>query len=246
MKKFKKILALTLSTIIVLTMLAGCGSKVEEVSDTVRWFNATCAILTEKNGGDHNMFGGMKPGEESAKTAKDILEQSWNVTDRASADENLKWILEEGHRKDFVELMEMLKSEGAEQEAPEDLAQILSIMENDENAGYYLVNAFYDYLEYGANAIDAWDYSRAMSLLGWYSLAGYYTQEEALDKALELGKKIQKEFSSWDEFVASYCLGFEFWSYSDSTERVEIYEKLKAQENGPYQVAWDTALEKTW
>lgn len=44
-----------------------------------------------------------------------------------------------------------------------------------------------------------WDYSRAMSDLGFYYLAGYYSLDEALDKALELAIIIQNSFASWDD-----------------------------------------------
>ena len=35
----------------------------------------------------------------------------------------------------------------------------------------------------GENAITGWDYSRALSLMGYYYLAGYYSEQEALDKS---------------------------------------------------------------
>ena len=50
----------------------------------------------------------------------------------------------------------------------------------------------------------AWDYSRVESNLGFYYLADYYTEKEALDKALEVAKEIQECFGSWDDFVDSY------------------------------------------
>lgn len=242
-----KTLIVVLAVILSLTLLIGCGNTTtSNVSDTVRWINATCAILTENNSGDHNLFGGMKPGDVSKQATQMLLENYWDVTDKKSADETLDWILSEGHRTDFLELMQLLKEVGAEKETKEDLAGILGELEGDKEAGPYLAQSFYDYLEFGDTAIDAWDYSRAISLLGWYYLAGYYTETEALDKALEVAQIIQKEFSSWDEFNQSYCRGYSYWAKDDSSERWAIYEKLKSDPKGPFQMAWDTELKKTW
>lgn len=248
MKLRAKTLVVALVGALSLTLLAGCNSSEQpsEVSDTVRWINATCAVLTENNGGDHNLLGGMEPGDDSQATTQTILREYWDVTDRESADQTLDWILNEGHRADFVDTMESLKEGGAEEESEEDLAAILGVMLEDDEAGLYLAQSFSDYLEFGPTAIDAWDYSRAVSLLGWYYLAGFYTETEALDKALEIAQTVQTNFSSWDEFNESYCRGYAYWASTDSSDRWATYETLKAQKDGPYQLPWDTPLEKTW
>ena len=55
-------------------------------------------------------------------------------------------------------------------------------------------------------------------LLGQCYVAGYYTYEEAMDKSLELGKKLQSMFASWEDFMQSYMYGFVYWSKSDPNE----------------------------
>ena len=92
----------------------------------------------------------------------------------------------------------------------------------------------------------AYDYSRAMSNLGFYYLADYYTETEALDRALEVAKEIQKSFSSWEEFVEDYLKGYEERSADSSKERREIYENLKASQWNPYEVDWNLKLKKSW
>lgn len=101
-------------------------------------------------------------------------------------------------------------------------------------------------LSSGENTGSAWDYSRAMSNLGFYYVAGYYTQEEALDKALETAKIIQTKFTSWDEFASSYLVGYEAWSGESQEERRTIYENLKASKFNPYALDWNLKLEKSW
>ncbi len=246
MKLIEKTLALLLIAVMTLTLITGCGNESSKVSETVRWINATYAIITEINGDNHNLFGGMKPGEDAKQAVQTALKDYWGVTDRESADDTMDWLLNEGHRTEYAELMSVLKEYGAAEETKEDLEKILGELEEDVNAGPYLAQSFYDYMEFGPTAIDAWDYSRAVSLLGWYYLAGYYTETEALDKALEVAQTVQKKFSSWDDFTKSYFRGYTYWSKSDYSDRLAIYEKLKEQKDGPYQVPWDLTLEKTW
>ena len=102
------------------------------------------------------------------------------------------------------------------------------------------------YEQYGADAAAGWDYSRAMWLLSYYYLAGYYTEEEALDQSLELAKTIQETFDSWDSFMESYFAGYEYWSEESSDERREIYENLKSSSDNPFALDWNTTLEKSW
>ena len=86
----------------------------------------------------------------------------------------------------------------------------------------------------------------APSNLGFYYLADYYTEEEALDQALETAKKIQETFSSWDEFVEDYLEGYEERSGDTSGERREIYENLKDSQWNPYEIEWNLKLKKSW
>ena len=105
--------------------------------------------------------------------------------------------------------------------------------------------------QFGDSAIADWDLSRAMNLCAWYYLAGYYTYEEAMDASLEVATRLQSTFSSWDEMVQSYLYGFQYWNEddiqnpdSDSYERKEIFETLKADAHNPYSVDWNLTFEK--
>ena len=174
-----------------------------ESSDTIQWFNNTYAILTVLNTWDYTLYGGQPADETGRGLSQNILQNSWDVTDRASADETLDWILTEGHRVAFAEEMDYLADAG-------------------------------------------WDYSHAMSLLGFYYLAGYYTETEALDGSLEIAKTLQGKFDSWDALVESYLRGYEYWAEESSDERREIYEDLKKRDDNPYSVDYNTELVKSW
>lgn len=218
-----------------------------ELTDTVRWFNASYAVLTEVNGWDYNRFAGLPANEESMELEQESLKSWWDVTDRASADETLDWVLTEGHRTDLAETMEAYGADGLADVAADDRAAwIYENYQATEDQAEGLAYWYNLYEEKGDAAIGAWDYSRAMSLCGFYYLAGYYTETEALDKSLEIASTIQGMYSSWDEFMESYFAGYEWWAEESSDERRAVYEELKAESDSPYNLDFGMTLEKSW
>lgn len=218
-----------------------------ESTDTIQWFNNTYAILTAVNGWDYTMYGGMPADESSAVVAQSLLSSSWDVTDRESADETIDWILEEGHRTSLTEEMDYLAEMGLG-DIPED-ERADAILENfelseEEAERYAYLFALYE--QYDLDAAAGWDYSRAMSLLAYYYLAGFYTEEEALDMSLEVAETIQSTFDSWDSYMESYFAGYEYWAEESSQERREIYEEIKAAADNPFDLEWGMTLEKSW
>lgn len=246
---FSKILCIMLAAILfAAAVLTGCAKKEEQTSDTLRWFYASYAILTELNGNDYTKFGGMPINDYTRKLQISALEQQWSVTDRESADNTLAWALKEGHRTEFVQyakyLAEDLEMDKLEEE--DYIPYLLYISDLSEEEAQQLVNLYIMYKDYGEHAIDAWDYCRALNLLSFYYVAGYYTKEEALDKSLEIAKELQSMYSSWDELVDSYLRGYEYWAEESSEERRAVYEDLKAREDNPFAVDYHVTLEKSW
>ena len=117
----KRICALLCAAACAASLLAGCaGSPAKaEVPDTIRWINATHAILTDMNGWDCAVFGGMEATEANKKLMIPFLDEWWGVTDHDSAEENIEWLLTEGHRAEFVEFMALLDEDGARKKLPE-------------------------------------------------------------------------------------------------------------------------------
>ena len=216
------------------------------MTDTIRWFNASYAVLTDLNGWDYNLFGGLPANDDSMAIEKELLNSWWGVTDRQSADENLNWILE-GHRTGFAEDMKLLEEAGlggvAEAERGEFLLANFDI-DAESVDGY--VNSYSMYEQFGENAIAGWDYCRALSLMGYYYLAGYYTEEEALDKSLEIAMIAQPLFESWDDLMDSYLRGYEYWAEESPDERRGVYEDIKTRDDSPYTIDYKMTLQKTW
>lgn len=224
--------------------------KPETLSDTLKWFNASYAVITKLNGGDLNIITGFEPGAMIESTMQAMLERDWGVTDRASMDENIDWLLTEGHNQDALDYL--VSSEVGEMSRDE----LISAMEQsgfDAADQTEMLAAFDAKAAYGDQAIAGWDLSRAMSMIGWGYLAGFYTYEESMDKALETAQSIQQSFGSWDDYMNSYFYGYSYWSGNDpedtssqAYERRNMYEEMKAEEDGPYSVDWNAALQKEW
>ena len=218
-----------------------------EMTDALRWCSAAYAILTEVNGRDYTTFETVPITDQTQKLQQQALEEWWGVTDRQSADENLEWIMTEGHRTSFQEEAKYLEECGIGEVEPDKRADF--IYENfdvkTEEASLY-ANAYNMYAVYGEHAIDAWDYCRALNLMNFYYVAGYYSEEEAKEKSLEIALELQPLYSSWDELVDSYLRGYEYWAEESSDERRAIYEELQERSDNPYAIPYDTPLEKTW
>lgn len=106
--------------------------------------------------------------------------------------------------------------------------------------------------------IAAWDFCRHISLCGEGYLAGYFTAEEAWQYIMPVAKKMQSEFSSWEEMADSYLEGY--WQWSESSEGLKereaikndllknyspgLYTLLSKHKNSAWvELAWDMPLE---
>lgn len=226
-------------------ILQGCGQK--EQPDTIRWINAASAIMTQINGWDYNIYAGLKPSAASRRMEREFLEQWWNVTNRETAEETLRWVLEEGHRASFIEDVLYLDEVGlGDIDEQVRAAYILQNFDMTKEDAEFYANIYGMYEMYGEGAMDAWDYCHALNLLSFYYLADYYTQEEALDYSLEIALRLQPLYDSWDDMIEGYLRGYEYWSAQDSQERREIYESLLEEEDNPYAVNYHAVLEKSW
>ena len=233
------------------TILQGCsfmdGLSKSNESDTVRWFSASNAILAAVNKQDYTKFPESEPTAVNKTQYAAALEQWWSVTDRQTADETFDWLLSGGHRSDFMEDTAYLEDIGlGDIPAEERRGWLFDNFEISDADALYYTQMYAYYEEHGEHAIDAWDYCRALNLLGFYYAAGYYTKEESLDKALEIGRIMQPVFDSWDDMVDSYLMGYEYWTGESSDERRRVYEDLKGRDDNPYTVDYNTKLEKTW
>ncbi len=237
-------------SVLAVMLLTGCGGEKpgKADTDTLRWFNASYALITTLNKGDLSYVAGFKPGTMIKTTMQTVLERDWDVTDRESLEETIDWLLSEGHNR---QALDYLDDSGAVGLGRDELIVAMAESGFEQEDVTVLLSIFDAEAAYGQQAIAGWDLSRAMSLIGWGYLADYYTYEEAMDKSLETAELIQQKFDSWEDFMDSYFYGYSYWSEEDpedassqASSRRQVYEELKA--DNVYSVEWNLAFVKEW
>lgn len=98
-------------------------------------------------------------------------------------------------------------------------------------------------------SILAWNYCRAMQLLGCFFVAGYIDRQTMREQSCLVGRLIQSEFSSWEELCTNYLAGFMWWRQAGGIGarrqvriRCKIFKKLMRRRDSPYSIPFDLAL----
>ena len=130
--------------------------------------------------------------EEDVESIRSTIESWWNVTDRESTLEIVKWLLEEGHHADADKALEKVRKQG--------LGNISQEERDDEESKMGDVCLIAESME-----------ENGWCSGGWAYLCGYVNEDEmwqimqvAADTALE-------HFSSWEEYGASFVMGRGVW-----------------------------------
>lgn len=230
--------------------------EVEELPQTVLWFNATYAPLTYSNGWDWRLLGGMEPTEENKILTRLLLERSWSVKDRESALETTKSLLQNGHRKKCLDYTKQMEEWGILDLGEEEFVQQILEKDLDDEVGRYAVAYLMHRAKIEPEYIVAWDLCRVNQLYADYYFCGYMSYEEAMDASLANSLNLQELYGSWEEMVEAYLLGYQFWQgdvqgfdyeYDSPTkERRHYYEMLQELEDGPYTLDWNMELTKSW
>ncbi|WP_345143606.1 DUF1266 domain-containing protein [Flavobacterium ginsengiterrae] len=240
-------------------LLTGCGKSNksgettdaagENTSETTRFINGTYAVMTMQNEGDYNLVGGQDSSMK--ESIKQMLQQWWSISDLNSGMKQVNELTSENgmHSKEFVSEVKEL---GIDKMSKEEFETKLAAITNPEQKIHFQL--LYDaYSDLGYKAVTGWDLGRANFLLTSFYVADFTDENTALDKALEVTKRIQKTFKSWDEYNRSYMYGYLYWSNEDPkdssskyTQRQGFISELKKDSKSPFQVKWDTKLEKDW
>ncbi|MCM1268571.1 MAG: DUF1266 domain-containing protein [Bacteroidales bacterium] len=237
------------------------GGQVEELPETILWFNATYASLTYSNGWNWRLVGGLEPTEDNRELSKELLEGSWSVTDRASALETTARLLKDGHRQKCIDYTKEMEEWGLLDLDEEAFVEQIVLQEDvGSEIGRYAVAYLMHRAGIEPEYIAAWDLCRVNQLYADYYICGYMSYEEAMDASLANSLNLQELYGSWDEMMEAYLLGYQFWqgeptaafmgdTYdfdSPTQERRHYYEMLQELEDGPYTLDWDMKLEKSW
>lgn len=206
------------------------------------WALAVSALMMERNHDRHDTLSGKEyRDKEEIKRIKQLLNDWWNVRDRASLLSTLDWLKEEGHRKEFEEMGNFFSSLNKEQ-----LDEVLKNVKTDEETKQiYFVIQNYNKLQ--DKSILGWDYGRYVFLCRYGYLVGYLDEKEAWEKIMPIARELQGIFDSWKDLGENYLLGREFWSAEqmrqDSQLFKDAFEKLLTAPGSPWKTCpWDMNL----
>ena len=207
-----------------------CDGKLDTAQLRLLAFGAPMLVYNDEN------VDSIDCPEEDVESIRSTIENWWNVTDRESTLEIVKWLLEEGHHADADEALKELRKRGLAnmlQEERDDeeskMGDVCLIAESMEENGWCLEGKM-------PGSVIAWDLVRVVNLARWAYICGYVNEEEmwqimqvAADTALE-------HFSSWEEYGMSFVMGRGVWhgDPDDSETAYEIVSLLLEDGESPW------------
>ena len=170
--------------------------------------------------------------ESDIDSIKCTLREWWNVTDRKSTLDIVRWLLEEGHHAEADRILAEIRERGLENIPAkercskggkmEDVCLIAEEMQRNNwcPAGKMPQSAI------------AWDLVRVVNLGRWAYLCGYISENEMWQTMQVAADTALEHFSSWEEYGWSFILGRGVW-HGDPADSETAYEIIKLLlENG--------------
>ena len=173
---------------------------------------------------------------EDVESIRRTIESWWNVTDRESTLEIVKWLLEEGHHADADKALEKVRKQGLgniSQEERDDeeskMGDVCLIAESMEENGWCPGGQM-------PVSVIAWDLVRVVNLGRWAYLCGYVNEDEMWQIMQVAADTALGHFSSWEEYGASFVMGRGVWhgDPDDSETAYEIVSLLLEDDESPW------------
>ncbi|KOP78739.1 hypothetical protein AMS59_12290 [Lysinibacillus sp. FJAT-14745] len=138
------------------------------------------------------------------ETLKEGLSSYWDVSNSEEAIETLEWLLTDGHRTRYDQLLmalnagqsfteeEVGKSQECYKTAQEVMMKKLSFAKSDFDK---------------VDTIAAWDFDRAVNIARWSYIVGYITEEQAWSYITRAADAGSHAFQSWKDYFISFAFG---------------------------------------
>ncbi|QPQ30573.1 DUF1266 domain-containing protein [Lysinibacillus sp. JNUCC 51] len=144
------------------------------------------------------------PIDVDNETLREVLSSYWDVHNKDEAAETLEWLLTEGHRTRFDQLLMALKA--GQSFTEEEVGKSQECYESAQEAMMKKLSfAKSDFDQ--VNTIAAWDFDRAVNVARWSYIVGYITEEQAwgyITRAADAGSHF---FQSWKDYFISFAFG---------------------------------------
>ena len=196
----KKLLSFVFCLFLSVVLFAQTWNQLSEVEKYAVAFSSNLFELNQENHFDFS-------NKSEAQEGKEILKDSWGITDYNSLIENFYTLEESGHSGAYDKLLALLnKYKGRS------VLEIAHIENLDviQTTRLYYVEKMKDLL--GSHGIEAWDEGREITTIRWGIGAGYISYDEAIKLIEPVVEKIKKNYVSWDDYMAHYIAGRGFYA----------------------------------
>lgn len=173
---------------------------------------------------------------DDVETIRNTIENWWNVTDRESTLDIVRWLLEEGHHVEADKALQELHKRGLENITQEELddeeskmGDVCLIMESMIENSWCSKNLI-------PKSVIAWDLVRVVNLGRWAFLCGYLSEDEMWQVMQSAADTAVHHFSSWKEYGQSFIMGRGVWhgEPDDSETTYEIVSLLLEDDESPW------------
>ena len=212
----------TVTFIIILSLFGFVFAQTwEQLTDLEKYAVAFSSNLFELNQENHFDFSNKSNAEEG----KNILKDSWGITDYKSLVDNFKDLDASGHSGSYDALLELFNKHEKQTVLEIAHAENLDVIQTTR---LYYIEAMKDVL--GSHGIEAWDEGREITTLRWGIGAGYISYDEAVSLIEPVVERITKNYVSWDDFMAHYIAGRGFYGLYFSSYQSMAENAIKAAE----------------
>lgn len=170
------------------------------------------------------------------ETYRAQLQSWWNITDRESTLEIVRWLLLEGHHADADAALALMRGDQPKAGDPEEKAEDVQLIAE------FMIRNGYCTAETFPQTVIAWDLVRIANLGRWALHAGYLSEEEMWQVMQVAADTAREHFSSWEEYGRSFAFGRGVWhgDEEDCQTAWEIVTALLEEETSPWrQIPWN-------
>lgn len=207
------------------------GHNEDENANLGAWGRAMGSVLISINDGNPYYFGGYEQTDANAEAAASILKQSWGISDRQGLLEQIDNLLTTGSRKEYLQEAKDMKKLSKTQ-----LKKAMKQLSGSLLIHYQMTR--YNWDKWEKKGLLAWDMCRISHLVQWGYIAGYVDVDEAQALMEPAAKKLQKQFTSWEEVITNWLDGYALACTIDINEpgndyesRLSVYETLVSEQS---------------
>lgn len=195
---------------------------------------SVAAILATYNNEELDILGGDPRCKKYCKMHRESLKEWWGITSRQDLFGMVEKLKRGLHNNIFVDVKDRIEYL-SDKEYMEELDKF---PKPSQKRDLQIVRKYGKDL--GQKGILGWDLSRIITITGGAYLAGFLEYEEANEIIMDVARRVQNTFSSWEEIWQNYLIGYEFWSgdypedkESALSERWKIYDNLINDSTSP-------------